>query len=897
MVYLAHGSSVSLLANCVLEVNSRVPYTQEYIFAAMSEKEAEGWHDAIQASIRTLQVKMQMLMELLESGCTMHKYNYSNSKRSRRYFWIADEGKELCWGRSKGEDTQKVNLQECIGIIYGPMTTTFQRCTNLEDPAWTCFSLLFMGRTLDLAVAGDLQVHAWFLGLQHLISLHGIGSMPIMSDSQFILRKVQYKLTGAAHRNGLVLGRHLLERFRALAADRGLAGLGPGALVSGGCLATPMTALAPELASSSSGARGGRGRENGARDPAAGARISSLRGRTLQLSTMVRQKDVQLEVAEALLKRAAGLAKGALPAALREVALEALRKRCGHLEEEVRKLTEAAEEMAPQVKAAEKAERMLKKLQQKLEETEARRMALDRDLGSVHASTAESSGAKQSASTAEAQAKDRGVELQQRVQDLERQLQEVQGRQQADASVQNHRQDEAIRQAEQDRLSLAQRLETLGRDLARATEAEQASRSRLERRQDVNKKLGQAAAPLQAAVLRLKQEQSRTRTEILEVGRGFQADICKVLASSAELGARAKEFDEKYRVAMEDRKKLHNQVLDLKGNIRVFVRVRPINSKESSLEPEGEPTITFRDDTNIGVYDGQHARRKWFEFDQVFSPATQQEQVFEEAKPLATSVLDGYNVCVFAYGQTGSGKTHTMTGTSQAPGLNTRVLTELFRIREERQSEYDIEISLAITEIYNETIRDLLCPSPKKLDVKQNPDGTCGVPGLTDVTVTSVEDVLKCIGDASKNRATSTTEMNDQSSRSHSIVTVRTQCTLRGGDTYIGKIHLIDLAGSENTNKSGVTGQGMKEAQNINKSLSALGDVIQSLVAKTPHVPYRNSKLTMMLKDSLGGDSKTLMIVCSSPAQFNVTETLSSLNFAARARNVELGKAKRNVAS
>merc|ERR1711862_863646 len=114
--------------------------------------------------------------------------------------------------------------------------------------------------------------------------------------------------------------------------------------------------------------------------------------------------------------------------------------------------------------------------------------------------------------------------------------------------------------------------------------------------------------------------------------------------------------------------------------------------------------------------------------------------------------------------------------------------------------------------------------------------------------------------------------------------------------TYAGKINLIDLAGSENTNKSGVSGGAMKEAQNINKSLSALGDVIQSLVAKNTHTPYRNSKLTMMLKDSLGGDSKTLMIVCTSPAQFNVKETLSSLNFAARARNVEMGKAKQNKA-
>merc|ERR1711904_589406 len=152
------------------------------------------------------------------------------------------------------------------------------------------------------------------------------------------------------------------------------------------------------------------------------------------------------------------------------------------------------------------------------------------------------------------------------------------------------------------------------------------------------------------------------------------------------------------------------------------------------------------------------------------------------------------------------------------------------------------------------------------------------------------------MGEAQSNRSVLATDMNDESSRSHSIVQVRTVCTsLKDKREYTGKMNLIDLAGSENVNKSGVTGQGMREAQNINKSLSALGDVIQSLVAKSAHTPYRNSKLTMMLKDSLGGDSKTLMIVQISPAQTNVTETLSSLNFASRARNVELGKAKRNV--
>jgi hypothetical protein len=241
-VYLAYGCQVTMLQNNVIEIESTVPYSQNYRLAAMSEHEAEGWHDAIRAGIRIEKAKMQRLTKMLEDGSVLHKYNYSNSKRSRRYFWVADSGKELCWGRAKGEDTQKVSLKECIGIIYGPMTTTFQRCPTVDDPSWTCFSLLFMGRTLDLAVAGDLQVHAWFLGMQYLISRHGIGSMPMMSDAQFIQRRVQYKIMDTAHRNSLTLGRFLLERVRALASGKGLAGLGPGAVVSGGRLAAPLQA-------------------------------------------------------------------------------------------------------------------------------------------------------------------------------------------------------------------------------------------------------------------------------------------------------------------------------------------------------------------------------------------------------------------------------------------------------------------------------------------------------------------------------------------------------------------------------------------------------------------------------------------------------------------------------
>jgi len=209
-----------------------------------------------------------------------------------------------------------------------------------------------------------------------------------------------------------------------------------------------------------------------------------------------------------------------------------------------------------------------------------------------------------------------------------------------------------------------------------------------------------------------------------------------------------------------------------------------------------------------------------------------------------------------------------------------------------------ISVTMVVTEIYNETIKDLFVTKQKKLDVKTNPDGSSSVPGLTERLVNSTDEVLAAMKEAQSNRTVMATEMNEESSRSHLIVQVRTVTTRKKEQKeYCGKINLIDLAGSENVNKSGVSGQGMREAQNINKSLSALGDVIGALIAKNPHIPFRNSKLTMMLKDSLGGDAKTLMIVQASPAQTNVTETLSSLNFASRARNVELGKAKRNVKS
>ena len=227
--------------------------------------------------------------------------------------------------------------------------------------------------------------------------------------------------------------------------------------------------------------------------------------------------------------------------------------------------------------------------------------------------------------------------------------------------------------------------EAIDLDCKKVAAEEKASSEKLNRILSMNAKLDTAVAPLRSAASKLKSEQQRAKAELTKAS--FGADIQKVVELTGRMAQEGEKMQVNYKAAMEDRKKLHNLVLDLKGNIRVFVRCRPINAKELPGEPDGEATVSMSEQIKIGVYDGSHARRKWFEFDQAFDPSTTQSAVFEEAKPLATSVLDGYNVCVFAYGQTGSGKTHTMAGTQADPGLNTRVLTELFRIREERAGE------------------------------------------------------------------------------------------------------------------------------------------------------------------------------------------------------------------
>ncbi|KAK2968705.1 hypothetical protein RJ640_005892, partial [Escallonia rubra] len=358
----------------------------------------------------------------------------------------------------------------------------------------------------------------------------------------------------------------------------------------------------------------------------------------------------------------------------------------------------------------------------------------------------------------------------------------------------------------------------------------------------------------------------------------------------------------KYIKGVKERKELYNKILEMKGNIRVFCRCRPLNTEECSAGASMAVEFEAAKDGELTVK-GNGAPKKTFKFDAVFGPQADQVDVFEDTAPVATSVLDGYNVCIFAYGQTGTGKTFTMEGTDEARGVNFRTLEELFRIIEERKQHFRYEICVSVLEVYNEQIRDLLVSShagatAKRLEIRQLGEGNHHVPGLVEAHVNNMSEVWDVLQTGSNARAVGSTNANEHSSRSHCIhcVMVKGESLLNGECTR-SKLWLVDLAGSERIAKTEVLGERLKETQNINRSLSALGDVIAALATKSPHVPFRNSKLTHLLQDSLGGDSKTLMFVQISPHENDLSETLCSLNFASRVRGIELGPAKKQLDS
>ncbi|CAN8029066.1 unnamed protein product, partial [Ixodes persulcatus] len=340
------------------------------------------------------------------------------------------------------------------------------------------------------------------------------------------------------------------------------------------------------------------------------------------------------------------------------------------------------------------------------------------------------------------------------------------------------------------------------------------------------------------------------------------------------------------------RKKYYNMVEDLKGKIRVYCRIKPkcgnqLNNKTfvNVLEPTDDYTLIV------------HTQRgdKEFTFDRIFLPQHTQEEVFTETNSLVQSAMDGYNVCIFAYGQTGSGKTYTLTGNSNteqldAEGIAPRAFRRIFDLVRGNEEKQDFVVTATFLELYNERFIDLLRNDgdpEEKLEVRKDSSGHTYVPGATVEEVSNSAQLLDCFVRALGNRRVACTRMNVESSRSHFVATVLISSTNRlTGSVLRGKLSLVDLAGSERLEKSGLEGNYIRETNSINKSLSALGDVIHALAAQQSHVPYRNNKLTMLMQDSIGGSAKTLMFVNVSSDVDNVEESVNSLVYATRVRQI-----------
>ncbi len=359
----------------------------------------------------------------------------------------------------------------------------------------------------------------------------------------------------------------------------------------------------------------------------------------------------------------------------------------------------------------------------------------------------------------------------------------------------------------------------------------------------------------------------------------------KLMKKDLKANIKDKEISEqKYKEEVKKRKKLHNQIEDMKGKIRVFARVRPSNERES-----GRDVTTIPDEMTLNI-DTKNGLRS-YHFDNVFGPHSTQEEIFDETARLVQSAIDGFNVCVFAYGQTGSGKTHTIMGPSNDPGLTPRVFEELFELIDSMDN-YDVSLSCYMVELYLEQLTDLLRNNKKakeSLEIKENAHGMVVIPGAVELEITNLEEANRIFEYGLENRKTAQTQMNATSSRSHLIFSIVINSRNRQTkQRTIGKLSLVDLAGSERVSKTGATADRLKEANAINKSLSALGNVISILgEGKGGFVPYRDNKLTMIMKDSLGGNAKSLMFVNVSPAESNMDESNTSLQYAERVKRIK----------
>lgn len=333
------------------------------------------------------------------------------------------------------------------------------------------------------------------------------------------------------------------------------------------------------------------------------------------------------------------------------------------------------------------------------------------------------------------------------------------------------------------------------------------------------------------------------------------------------------------------------------NNIKVVCRFRPQNKLE--IREGGYPIIDISEDGTGITLKGKDTNS--FSFDKVFGTNTRQQEIFEYSiKSIVDDVVAGYNGTVFAYGQTGSGKTYTMMGSSiddpDNKGVIPRIIEQIFTSIQMAPANMEFTVKVAYMEIYMEKVKDLLVPSNDNLPIHEDKVKGVYVKGMKEVYVADTDEVYDVMRIGGDNRVVASTNMNAESSRSHSIVLITiTQKNLDTGAAKSGKLYLVDLAGSEKVGKTGASGQTLEEAKKINKSLTALGMVINALTdGKSSHVPYRDSKLTRILQESLGGNSRTTLIINSSPSSYNEAESISTLRFGARAKTIK-NKAKVNA--
>ncbi len=411
------------------------------------------------------------------------------------------------------------------------------------------------------------------------------------------------------------------------------------------------------------------------------------------------------------------------------------------------------------------------------------------------------------------------------------------------------------------------------------------------------------AGKLEESDQRLREEKARYARLEANQEREMKAYVAKKSAElREEMEAKVAIIEAKMIKAQEAFKeerilriKYHNMVEDMKGKIRVYCRIRPMSRTEKK---RGDEMCTIGEDQfSISVTRIARNRevRKEFSFDEVFPPSAPQEIVYENTSKLIQSAYDGYNVCIFAYGQTGTGKTYTMYGEKGNEGIAPRAIHTLYDHVRAGSHSYDSTITCYMVELYKSNLQDLLDSRPKaqrrkrkKLKISKNVQGTIEVHGCEIREAKTPEELLKILDDGNKVRVTSSTKMNAGSSRSHLILSILVKnINRRTGVSTVGKLSLVDLAGCERAAKTGATAEQLKEAQSINQSLSALGNVIAALSTGSKHVPYRSHVLTNLMSDSLGGNAKTLMFVNVSPSSYNADETINALNYATRVKMVK----------